>query len=244
VVLLDSHDLSFIPWAEIRRKPNPRFYDMSVLLLLSNVRQLALGSTRLGPQITLPWLIRKKHGQQYFQQLRELKLQAMSRTTLADVSSWLLLPHLEALMVDKLAADEHLPESFSQPSYDWPFGKHTSNVEHLVFFKATAKAETLGEMLKTLKSLRTFVWEDDMSYKLPSDSSDSEDDYVPSNGNKRVVEAVRENWLESPVESDSDEMEDDVEEELPPYIRDRVNEPVLFKPNKLLMHLSLNYQAS
>jgi hypothetical protein len=241
VARLDAPQPKSTAWTDRQHKPNPAFYAMSTLLLLTNVRQLGLGSMpHLGPQINLPWLIKRQHNQQYFLQLEDLKLHAVTRTTLADVSSWLLLPNIKAMMVNGLESERDLPDSLSQDIYDWSFGIRTSTIEHLVLLKATVKTEALGEILEPLRSLRTFVWEENMIYTFPSDSEDeSEDDDTLLLDPSQVVHVAREEWLELPDDSETDGSTDDEDtKEHSPSIPDSINEALLFKPNKIVEYLS------
>ena len=79
-------DIDHIP--EMPRGPNPVFYYMFTLVLFPNLQRLSASSMpRLGPQITLPWLIKLDRGQSLFQQLEELILDDVAYTTISEISS-------------------------------------------------------------------------------------------------------------------------------------------------------------
>jgi hypothetical protein len=165
--------------AKIEYGPNPEFYRVAALTLFTNLQQLFITSMPIvGSTKTLPWLVYRNHGRHIFQQLEELKLQATTSTTLNDISSWLLLPRLRALLVVGIGKPTPMTENESVPSCTSRDGEQQSRLEYLVFLKATANVDAIGEILKGLASLRTFIWEDDMcpyDSMFPDSDADSRD---------------------------------------------------------------------
>jgi hypothetical protein len=144
--------------------PNPTFYHMSTLLALPNLKRLAMSAI---PDInwsskhdirlyTLQWFINRNHGQRYFQQLEQLKLQDSTGLSMDDIFTLTMLPRLKALRVDGLWHD---PEQEDFNSKGSATGRNSS-LEHLVLLYVAVPADVIGPFLRSLPSLRTLVWED------------------------------------------------------------------------------------
>jgi hypothetical protein len=177
-----------------RRDSNPNFFNLSTLLLFSNLQQLSLNvmPELASNEFSLLYFINADQGRTYFPQLEQLRLGKLAVSTLDDISVWLLLPKLKAILVCDLRTGDSFPYGRTPLSYDRPLGQHKSKLEHLMLVEANYRTDLVGKFLESLQSLRTFVWEDGMippDLHQISDTRQGEPDNHPDAQRRPVIRA-------------------------------------------------------
>lgn len=144
------------------------FTQIPVLFLFTNLRRLSLQAMTVpfdkflkkrsfvDSHVVLAGIIRRHHGQRYFQQLEELKVNENSESGIKYLSSWILLPKLKALMVHGLNDIGRNTETML--AINLPAG-FKSSIEHLVLSRVKLKEETMRKLFTHLNGLQTLVWQ-------------------------------------------------------------------------------------
>jgi hypothetical protein len=155
------------PFDSFKICPNASLFDVAILTFLPNLQMMALHAMpTLDDHITIPDLIRRDRGNKHFQQLKEVHLGVGVYANLKEISPWLLLPKLKTLIVIGLSERENSSGVEEKSENLWPKAEVEPGLEQLVLLNACAEPERVARFLEPLKSLRTFIWQDEMDNEI------------------------------------------------------------------------------
>jgi hypothetical protein len=143
---------------------NTGIHDLTLLSLLPNLRLLVLGShSNDERRPDFVQFLGLNTGIECFQNLHDLHLQAPYVYTFQDLRPLLALPRLETLAVNNLTSEhENKVDNGNNDSND-NNGMNTT-LKRLIIFNANATPNSLGNFLRHLQALHTFVWENTSSW--------------------------------------------------------------------------------